>query len=115
VLTGAPPGDHERRGGCRVDRLAALVQRPSDARDPLRLRARGDELDDLAFEVERVARAHARRPTIAPSPSLSQRRGTVMVLWASALSLAASSAGLVMLGSNPILGELSALGLRLRL
>ena len=33
-----------------------------------------------------------------------------MVLWASALSLAASSAGLVMLGSNPILGELSALG-----
>ena len=33
-----------------------------------------------------------------------------MVLWASALSLAASSAGLVMLGSNPILGELSGLG-----
>jgi hypothetical protein len=33
-----------------------------------------------------------------------------MVRWASALSLAASSAGLIMLGSNPILGELSALG-----
>ena len=33
-----------------------------------------------------------------------------MVLWASALSLAASSAGLVMLGSAPLLGELSALG-----
>jgi hypothetical protein len=32
-----------------------------------------------------------------------------MVLWASALLLAASSAGLVMLGSTPILGELSAL------
>jgi hypothetical protein len=33
-----------------------------------------------------------------------------MVLWGSALLLAASSAGLVMLGSTPILGELSALG-----
>jgi hypothetical protein len=33
-----------------------------------------------------------------------------MVLWASALLLAASSAGLVMLSSTPILGELSALG-----
>ena len=32
-----------------------------------------------------------------------------MVLWASALSLAARSAGLVMLGTKPILGELSAL------
>ena len=32
-----------------------------------------------------------------------------MVLWASALSLAASSAGLIMLGSNLILGEMSAL------
>jgi hypothetical protein len=51
------------------------------------------------------------RVIAAPAaPSLSQRTGTVMVLWASALSLAASSAGLIMLGSNPILGELSALG-----
>ena len=33
-----------------------------------------------------------------------------MVLWASPLLLGASSAGLVMLGSTPILGELSALG-----
>jgi len=48
-----------------------------------------------------------RRPA---SPSLSQRTGAVMVLWASALLLAASSAGLVMLSSTPILGELSALG-----
>jgi hypothetical protein len=38
-----------------------------------------------------------------------------MVLWASALSLAASSAGLVMLGSAPLLGELSALGFAMSL
>ena len=38
-----------------------------------------------------------------------------MVLFASALLLAASSAGLVMLGSAPLLGELSALGFALSL
>jgi hypothetical protein len=38
-----------------------------------------------------------------------------MVLWASALSLAASSAGLVMLGSAPIVGELLALGFAISL
>jgi hypothetical protein len=38
-----------------------------------------------------------------------------MVLWASALSLAASSAGLVMLGSAPLLAELSALGFAMSL
>jgi hypothetical protein len=38
-----------------------------------------------------------------------------MVLFASALLLAASAAGLVMLGSAPLLGELSALGFALSL
>ena len=42
------------------------------------------------------------------SPGFISVRGKVMLLWASVLMLAASSAGLFMLGSTAIVGELTA-------
>ena len=41
-------------------------------------------------------------------PRFSQRTGNVMLLWASVLMLAASLAGLLMLGPTAIVGELTA-------
>jgi hypothetical protein len=54
--------DCERSEG--VDRLAALIERsPSDPGDPLRLRSRRGEFDDLAFKMDHIVRPHRGKPS----------------------------------------------------
>src|SRR5205085_4188054 len=65
---------HDGERGDRVDRLAALVEGgPFDPGDALRPTARGDELDELALEMDHVARPYGREPAQLVDPDAEQR------------------------------------------